>query len=425
MQNKNLCVYPGELLLPAPPADLTAWACVACDQHTSQPQYWEEAGLLVGDKPSTLHLILPECYLDEADTRIPRIYETMRGYLQKGVLAPAVQNGFVLTERSTGSGARVGLVALLDLECYDYHKGSQSLVRATEKTIETRIPPRLTLRRGAALETSHVLMLMDDPMQSVVEPLFEKRGELTRLYDFPLMLGGGHLTGYAVTDPADIQAVYGALDNLRARLSGEHPLLFAVGDGNHSLATAKAYWDEVKKTLTPEQTTTHPARFAMVEIENIHDDALQFEPIHRVLFGYDGDDLLDELAAFASARGATLAAGEDAQEITIVYEGKQVAVSLSGSPYPLAVGTLQAFLDEWLSAHPACRLDYIHGEDVVRGLVAGEGAIGFLLPKPDKNALFPTVVREGALPRKTFSMGEANEKRYYMECRRLYGAGES
>ena len=210
MQNKNLCVYPGELLLPAPPADLTAWACVACDQHTSQPQYWEEAGLLVGDKPSTLHLILPECYLDEADTRIPRIHETMRGYLQKGVLAPAVQNGFVLTERSTGSGARVGLVALLDLECYDYHKGSQSLVRATEETIETRIPPRLTLRRGAALETSHVLMLMDDPMQSVVEPLFEKRGELTRLYDFPLMLGGGAQALVARGVPAPLALMAGA-----------------------------------------------------------------------------------------------------------------------------------------------------------------------------------------------------------------------
>ncbi|MEG2253290.1 MAG: DUF1015 domain-containing protein, partial [Clostridia bacterium] len=257
MQTKNLCIYPGELLLPADANAFPAWACVACDQYTSQPQYWQEARLHVGEQPSTLKLIVPECDLESAEQRIPAIHQTMRDYVASGVLTPAVQNGFVLVERSTGSGARVGLVALLDLECYDYHKGSQSLVRATEETIEARIPPRLKLRRGAALETSHVLMLMDDPMMSVVEPLFERRRELRKLYDFPLMMGGGHLTGYAVTDPADIQAVYSALDKLRASLEGEHPLLFAVGDGNHSLATAKAYWEEVKKTLTPEQTTVH------------------------------------------------------------------------------------------------------------------------------------------------------------------------
>ncbi|MEG2604011.1 MAG: DUF1015 domain-containing protein [Clostridia bacterium] len=419
MQTKNLCIYPGELLLPADANAFPAWACVACDQYTSQPQYWQEARLHVGEQPSTLKLIVPECDLESAEQRIPAIHQTMRDYVASGVLTPAVQNGFVLVERSTGSGARVGLVALLDLECYDYRKGSQSLVRATEETIEARIPPRLKLRRGAALETSHVLMLMDDPMMSVVEPLFERRRELRKLYDFPLMMGGGHLTGYAVTDPADIQAVYSALDKLRASLEGEHPLLFAVGDGNHSLATAKAYWEEVKKTLTPEQTTVHPARFAMVELENLQDDALVFEPIHRVLFGYDGDDMLDELARYAGRLGASLAADAGAQEITVVYEGKQVTLSVSGSPYALAVGTLQAFLDQWVAEHPGTRVDYIHGEDVVRTLAAGEGTIGFLLPKPDKSALLPTVVKDGALPRKTFSMGEANEKRYYMECRRL------
>lgn len=419
MPDANVVLYPGELLIPADRSSLTEWACVACDQFTSQPKYWEGVRLLVGGHPSTLDLILPECYLDEAPQRISRIHQAMRDDLARGVLAPAVSNGFVLVERNTSSGARVGLVALLDLECYDPARGSRSLVRASEETIAERVPPRMTVRRGAALETSHVLLLVDDPMHSIVEPLFHRHDELDRLYDFPLMMGGGHLTGYAVTAPADIAAVYDALDRLRARLDPDNPLLFAVGDGNHSLAAAKACWEEIKPGLTPEQTVTHPARFAMVELENIHDDALRMEPIHRVLFGCDGDDLLNDIAAFAAGKGASLAAGPQAQEVTVVYEGKEVVLSVEGSPYKLAVGTLQAFLDQWLVSHPGARLDYVHGEDTVRSLVAGEGAVGFLLPPPDRDRLFPTILSEGALPRKTFSLGSANEKRYYLECRRL------
>ena len=419
MPNENRVIYPGEFLLPADSSGLTEWACVACDQYTSQPRYWQEARLLAGSRPSALNLILPECELDQAAERVPQIHQTMRDYLERGMLVPAVRNGFVLTERNTSSGARVGLVALLDLECYDPARGSRSLVRATEGTIESRVPPRMAVRRGAPLELSHVLMLMDDPMHSVVEPLFAKRDRLIKLYDFPLMMGGGHLTGYAVTHPADIRAVYDALDGLRARLDPEDPLLFAIGDGNHSLAAAKACWEEVKRGLAPEETVSHPARFAMVELENIRDDALRFEPIHRVLFGCDGDTLLDELAAFAAEKGATLAAGPGGQDLLCVYEGKEVALSVSGSPYSLAVGTLQAFLDCWLESHPTVRLDYIHGEETVRALAAGENVTGFLLPTPSKDALLPTVRREGALPRKTFSMGSANEKRYYMEARQL------
>ena len=419
MPDANAVLYPGELLMPANRSSLTQWACVACDQYTSQPKYWEEARLLVGESPSALDLILPECYLGEAAQRVPRIHQAMRDALDKGVLAPAVSNGFVLVERNTSSGARVGLVGLVDLECYDPSKGSRSLVRASEETIAERVPPRMAVRRGAALETSHVLMLVDDPMHSVVEPLFQKHDELDRLYDFPLMMGGGHLTGYAVTDPADIASVYEALDRLRARLDPDDPLLFAVGDGNHSLAAAKACWEEIKRGLTPAQTVTHPARFAMVELENIHDDALRMEPIHRVIFGCDGDDLLNDIAAFVDAKGAALAAGPQAQEFAVVYEGKEAVLSVAGSPYTLAVGTVQAFLDEWLASHPGARLDYVHGEQAVRTLTAGEGAVGFLLPTPDRDLLFPTIRAEGALPRKTFSLGSANEKRYYLECRRL------
>lgn len=409
------CIYPGAFYLPKAGSDLTAWACVACDQFTSQPDYWRQADLLVGQKPSTLRMILPECYLAQMQDRIPAIHQAMNLYLADGTLQPAVQNGYVLMERNTPSGARLGLVVTIDLERYDYHKGSKSPIRATEETIENRLPARIAVRQGGALETSHVLMLMDDPMHSVIEPLFARRGELEKLYDFPLMLEGGHLVGYAVTRPQDIRAI----DDALAALRPHGTLRFAVGDGNHSLACAKACWEAIKPTLSPAETATHPARFAMVELENIHDDALTFEPIHRVLFGYDGDDLLNDLTAYAAANGMSLAGGPGGQEITCVYEGKQVTLSISGSPYGLPVGTLQAFLDQWLTVHPAARLDYVHGEGAVRSLAAQPDTIGFLLPRPDGGDLFDSVEANGSLPRKTFSLGEANEKRYYMECRRI------
>ncbi len=414
---QELYLHPGELLIPAEKVDPTAWACVACDQFTSQPEYWREAEAFVGDQPSALRLILPEADLAQAGTRVPEIHRAMREYLAKDVLTPGVENGFILTKRSTGSGARVGLVALLDLEGYDYRAGSQTPVRATEGTILERIPPRLAVRRGAALELSHVLMLIDDPMMSVVEPLYDRRRTLAKLYDFPLMMNGGHLTGYAVTAPDDVRAVLDALATLKARLSGG--LLYAVGDGNHSLATAKAYWEEIRAGLSPAEQASHPARYAMVELENIHDDALIFEPIHRVLFGYDGDDLLPELAGYATAKGLTLTGGENEQTIDVAYEGKEVRLSVGGSSHPLAVGTLQAFLDEWMPAHPGTRLDYVHGEAAARALAAQENTVAFLLPALPKAELFPMVEKLGALPRKTFSMGEAHEKRYYMEARRL------
>ncbi len=419
MNPRELFITTGEILLPRKDVDLTAWACVACDQFTSQPEYWQQVALQVGERPSTSKLILPECYLAEAQARIPKIHQEMREYLAQGLLERKVLDGFVLTERSTGSGARVGLVALIDLEGYDYRAGSTSLIRATEGTVLERVPPRAAVRRGAALEMSHVMLLLDDFMQSVVEPLYQKRQTLEKLYDFPLMMEGGHVTGYAVTDPQDIQGVYEALKRLKEQQGGPSPLLYAVGDGNHSLAAAKSCWEERKARLSPAEQQSHPARFALVEVENIHDDALQFEPIHRVVTGYDGDTLLEEWAAYAQSQGMSLAGGPDAQEIICVLEGKEVTVGVAGEVHSLAVGTLQAFLDDWLPAHPTARVDYVHGEAAVRSLTQGEGAIGFLLPKPEKDSLFATVRQAGVLPRKTFSMGEAHEKRYYLETRKL------
>ena len=372
---------------------------------------------LVGQQPSAYRLILPETELAQAATRVPQIHAAMRAYLDNGTLSVGVADGLILTERSTGSGDRLGLVATLDLEGYEYRAGSHSPVRATEGTIEERIPPRLAVRRGAALELSHVILLMDDPHETVLEPLYQRRAQLPLLYDFPLMMNGGHLRGYAVTDPADIQAVFAALSALDEHKTGD--LLFAVGDGNHSLASAKAYWEEIKPTLTAAERETHPARFAMVELENIHDDALVFEPIHRVLYGFDGDDLLPELEAYAEAKGWLLACNDPGQSIAVVYEGKEVRLNVCGSPYPLTVGTLQAFLDDWIPTHPGVTLDYVHGEAAARALSQGGRTVSFLLPAMDKHELFPAVAKLGSLPRKTFSMGEAHEKRYYMEARKI------
>lgn len=406
-------LHPGQLLLPAASVDPTRWACVACDQFTSQPAYWAEARLFTGGQPSAINLILPECDLSQSAQRIPQIHAAMQQYLRDGVLTPGVENGFILTERTTQSGTRLGLVALLDLECYDYRPGSDAPVRASEETVVSRLPARVNIRRGAALEMSHVLMLIDDPMHSVTEPLHARRGELDKLYDFPLMMNGGHLRGYAVTAPEDIQSVYDALE----KVNTHGTLRYAVGDGNHSLASAKAYWEEVKPALPPEQTACHPARFAVVEVENIHDDALVFHPIHRVLFGVDGDELLSDFHAYAAQRGMSLCGGD--QRIVCVYEGKQLALEVSGSSHALSVGTLQLFLDHWLESHPGVTIDYVHGSETAHALAAEQNVVAFLLPVPDGSALFATVNEKGVLPRKTFSMGSANEKRYYMEARRL------
>lgn len=414
---QDLHLHTGELLLPAPGVNPTAWACVACDQYTAQPEYWQQAEALVGDQPSALRLVLPEIYLAQAAERIPQIHRTMETYLAQGVLTTGVRDGFILAERDTPTGTRVGLVALVDVEGYHYQPTPGAPIRATEGTILSRIPPRLSARRGAALELSHVQLLIDDPNQTVLEPLFAKAGRLAKLYDFPLMLGGGHLRGYAVTDPADIGAVFETLQKLWAGNPGG--MLFAVGDGNHSLATARAYWDEIKPTLPPSEWATHPARFAMVEVQNIHDDALQFEPIHRVLFGFDGDALLPVLEAYAERGGMSLAGDAQGQPITVAYEGKEVTLSVTGSPDRLAVGTLDRFLEGLIREHPGLTLDYVHGQAAARALAIRAETVAFLLPALAKQALFPTVEALGALPRKTFSMGEAHEKRYYMEARRL------
>ena len=398
-----------EILLPKAGIDLTKWSVVACDQFTAQPDYWERAEALVGDAPSALRLTLPEVWLSESEARIPAIHAAMKEYLASGVLETAVRDGFVLIERTTASGVRPGLIVALDLECYDFSRGSASLIRATEGTVLSRVPPRARIRAGAPVELPHVMMLIDDPACTVIEPLLARRETLRELYDFELMLGGGHLRGWAVEGEA-VKPVFEAIDALNAKADG---LLYAVGDGNHSLAAARQCWLDIRKTLTPEQRETHPARCALVELVNLSCPALQFEPIHRALFHVDPEALMAEYRAYLAAEGADEGEGDD-----LIAFGADREWRFKSTLHPLR--RLQAFLDGYLENHPEAEIDYIHGSDALRRLIDGrDDALGFMPRAFDKGELFGYIRAWGVLPRKTFSMGEAEEKRYYLEARRI------
>ena len=410
-------IRPSRILLPAPSVSDETWACIACDQYTSEPEYWQKAFAAAGDAPSALRLILPEVYLKESANRIPVIHKTMAQYLQDGLLAPAVDPGFILCERTVPSGTRLGLVCAVDLEQYSFEKGSLPLVRPTEQTIASRLPPRLVIRRGAPVELTHIMILIDDPGRTVLEPLQARKDALRKVYDFDLMMNGGHLKGWAVDRAEDLEAVDSAMNSLLDSL-GADPLLLAVGDGNHSLATAKAYWEELKANLSEEEQKNHPARFALCEIVNIHDEALLFEPIHRVVTGTDPDALLAAWQEYAAARGMTLDAAEG-HAFTVVSAAGDTAVTVGNPEGAIPCETIQKFLDDFLARHPEAEIDYIHGEQSLRALASAPGAVGFLLPEIDKNSFFSDVKKLGVLPRKTFSMGEADEKRFYMEAKEI------
>ncbi|MEX2206125.1 MAG: DUF1015 domain-containing protein [Myxococcota bacterium] len=410
-----------EILLPALSVDLSRWAVIACDQYTSQPEYWNAVAERVGDAPSTLHLILPEVWLGakDEDARIAAIQANMREYLATGVFAKPLR-GFVAVERSTPHVAsRRGLMVALDLERYDWRPGARALLRATEATVEERLPPRLRVREAAVLELPHVLVLVDDPGCTVIEPVAAGASRGAPLYDVELMDGAGRVRGWAVADPAEIARVERALAALaqpalqRAKYgaSDGDPFLYASGDGNHSLAAAKLFWERRKPSLPAAQRRDDPARFALVELVNVHDPGLRFEPIHRVVFGADPDVLLADLAR---TRGTG-----PAHALRWVASTRSGVATLHAGGEPLAVAALQAFLDEWLAVHPGARIDYIHGDDALARLSAEPGRIGFTLPAFEKSALFPTVARRGVLPRKAFSLGEAEEKRFYLEARRI------
>jgi hypothetical protein len=408
MDFTKYALKPGGILLPSG-IDLQKWAVIACDQFTSQPDYWAEAQETVGGAPSTLGMIYPEAWLSQGDARIPRIHQAMRQAL-KGVLAPAT-DGFVLVARQVSTGVRLGLIAPVDLEKYDYAPGSKALIRPTERTIPERIPPRMKIRLAAPLETPHVLLLVDDPEMTLLEPMYLTREVLRPLYSFDLMLGGGHVDGWAV-EGAALETVEAALSGLYGKCGG---FLYAVGDGNHSLATAKACWEALRPRLSPKQIETHPARYALCEIGNLFDPSLIFQPIHRAVFGTSGADLSLDFIMWCRGRGVGVTACDESSAQMYLLDAP---VKLVNAPDIPPVAILQPFLDEWLASHPDASVDYIHGSDALESLRL-KGAAGVKLTAIDKYTLFPGVHAGGSLPLKSFSMGEARDKRYYLECRAL------
>lgn len=431
------CVSIPKILIPKEGTDLRKWAVIACDQYTSQPEYWAETDRIAGDAPSTLRITLPEVYLEEDGVaeRVENINATMQRYLSNGTLRE-LPAGFILTERFSGGAApRRGLVAAIDLETYEYKAGSRSLVRPTEKTVEERIPPRLKIREHASMELPHIMILIDDPNRTVIEPMFDQLDQLDKVYDTDLMQGGGHISGWFIPQGEKTDALITAMDALNDRktfnekyhLTEDLPLLnFAIGDGNHSMATAKAHWENIKQTLSAEERETHPARFCLCEIVNIHDESLIIEPIHRVMFGVDANDLLNAAKTFYAANGSTceiLSEGstvpQGAHAVPFCTADRTGILTVHSPKWGIALGTLQAFLDDYMESHTDAKIDYIHGEDVVKDLGTHPGNMGFFLPDIEKNDLFRGVIIDGVLPRKTFSMGEAHEKRYYMEAKMI------
>ena len=428
----KVALHVPSLLLPRADIPLETWSVIACDQYTSQPEYWEKVRRIVGADPSTLQLIFPEAYLKSVsrDQIIAGINRRMQEYLSSGVLVEQPP-GFMLVEREVGRTApRKGLVVALDLEQYDYRAGARKLIRPTEGTDQSRLPPRIQVREKASLETPHIIVLIDDPQQTVIEPLGQEN--LQPAYDVELMLGGGRLRGWRIDDGTLISEIAGRIGRLAC---GAPPLIYAMGDGNHSFATARAVWERLKAAAGDERRImNHPVRYALAELVNIHDEGLEFAPIHRVVFGVDAADLLRAMEAhytewgfsqrtFAdrdewetACRAAALGPGHHIPYISGTEHG---LLGIAHSSFQLEVASLQVFLDRYLDAHPRARLDYIHGEDALEKLTAGPDRIGFFLPAMDKRDLFKTIAADGATPRKTFSLGEAAEKRYYLECRRL------
>ena len=540
------CFAPAHILLPSEQVPLEQWGCIACDQFTSDRSYWQRAKETAAGAPSTLNLILPEVYLEDgdADARVEKIHATMQDYAQN-VLTRAV-DGFIYVERTEQSGrVRQGLVGRVDLEAYSYRRGEKCTVRPSECTVESRIPPRMKVRTGAALETPHIMMLADDPDCTLIEPIAAHKDSLPKVYEGELMLGGGHVAGWAVEDPALIAQIENALtvlgsqeefdkkypdatrrdpltlavgdgnhslatakacweelkktltpeqaENHPARwclaevcnvhspaieiepiaahkdslpkvyegelmLGGGHvagwavedpaliaqienaltvlgsqeefdkkypdatrrdPLTLAVGDGNHSLATAKACWEELKKTLTPEQAENHPARWCLAEVCNVHSPAIEIEPIHRVLFNVDCATVLLSLITWSDSNMAGCCfGGSKKQPFTLAGPHMANVLSFEDPTEPLTVGTIDDFISDYIERHPEAKVDYVHDEPAVRALCK-QGAVAFLMPPFAKSDLFRGVVMGGVLPRKTFSMGHAEEKRYYIECRKI------
>ena len=411
----------GNILIPKK-TDMTKWSVVACDQYTSEPEYWNEVTKIVGDAPSTLNLTLPEIYLEESDVneRIKRINENMNKLLAEDFFNE-LEDSMIYLERTQSDGkVREGLMGIVDLEDYSYEEGSQTLIRATEKTVIERIPPRVKVRENAKLELPHIMILIDDEKKDIIESLKNKVTETDVVYDFDLMQNGGHIKGYKLNSDV-INEIGTKLDKLadkdyfekKYNVHDKGILLFAMGDGNHSLATAKACYENLKKTMSEEEYLNHPARYALVELVNLHSSALEFEAINRVVFDVDSKKLVEELTKYY-----TINEKGNGQEFELITSDGVKKLYIENPKSNIAVGSIQIFLDEYLKNNSG-KIDYIHGDDVTKELTLKGNNVGFIFKPMKKEELFRTVILDGALPRKTFSMGHSYDKRYYLEARKI------
>ena len=411
----------GNILLPKH-ADMTKWSVVACDQYTSEIEYWEEVKNIVGDAPSTLNLTLPEIYLEQpnVEERIKTINNNMQKLIDEDFFKE-YKDSMIYLERTQADGkVREGLMGIVDLEDYSYEKGSQTLIRATEKTVIERIPPRVKIRENAPVEFPHIMILIDDDKKDIIENLKNKVNEEDKVYDFDLMQNGGHIKGYLLQNEVmdEIDKKLEVLRNpenfsSKYNIQDKGVLLFAMGDGNHSLATAKACYENLKKTMSEEEYLNHPARYALVELVNLHSEALEFEAIHRVIFDTDVDDLLNEMKKYYDINK-----DGEGQEVEIITKDIDEKWYIKNPKSNISVGSVQMFLDEYLANHKG-KIDYIHGEDVTKNFAKEDNNLGLIFKSMKKEELFKTVIVDGALPRKTFSMGHSHDKRFYLEGRKI------
>ena len=389
--------------------DHQKWSVVACDQFTSERGYWKKLEDFVGDANSTLKLIFPEAYLEDSDKdeRIDNINRTMKEYLDGGVFK-TLKDSFIVCKRTTASGiSRLGIVLAVDLEDYCFTHPSNAYIRSTEGVVLDRIPPRLKIRQDAPVELPHIMLLIDDRKHSVIEPIWAAREGLEKVYDFDLNMGGGHLEGYRIDSQIVIDAFEKYVDSVQNLYgTGKNDFIFAVGDGNHSLATAQAHWNRIKEGLTDAEKAVHPARFALCEVENLHDDGIVFEPIHRFVFGV-GEDFIRYMQANLSGEKEVKAFDKNGEYV--------LRVDRIGAK---AIKDIQSAIDEYLKAHGGT-VDYIHGIEHLKDVASRNDGVAIAMPKIEKEELFDYVVKNGTLCRKAFSMGEAEEKRYYFEAKKI------
>ncbi len=398
-----------EILLPKKEYDYSKWSTIACDQFTSQPEYWEELKKFVGKEKSTLNLVLPEVYLETVDKEkeVKKINDTMEKYLKEKIFD--TYESFIYVERELAPGViRKGIMIAVDLEAYDYAPDAKLPIRATERTVKERLPIRIEIRKDAKIEIPHICIFMDDREDKILSELAAKKKSMTKLYDFDLNMNGGHVAGYLVKNSKALEKqINGLLDKelLLEKYNTEEELLFVVGDGNHSLATAKECWELVKKDLSEEEKKTHPARYALCELQNIHDEAIVFEPIHRFIGGVD-ETFVDFLRHEIDGEG----------EIRLVYKGVERTLFVNSDP-TVAIADIQKAIDKYMTKHPEMYIDYIHGDDYLLEVAQHKDGFALFMPKIEKNTLFSYVTKHGVLPRKSFSMGHAESKRYYLESR--------